>query len=134
MHTTTNLLELFEAGTIRPEGFHHRQHIEVVWLYLQRYPVTEVLVRFPEALKRFARSIGKEKLYHATVTWGFILLIHERMERARLAGQPAGGFEQFAAENEDLMCWKPSILQRYYRAETLASDLARATFLFPDVP
>jgi hypothetical protein len=33
-----------------------------------------------------------------------------------------------------LLTWKNGILSRYYRAETLASDLARAVFLFPDLP
>lgn len=132
MNTTTDLLEQFEAGAVRPEEFHHRHHVEVVWLYLQRYPAAEVLTRFSEALQRFARSIGKETLYHATITWAYILLVNERIERARLTGRSAPTFDAFAAANPDLLTWKPSILARYYRDETLASPLARTTFLFPD--
>lgn len=132
MQTTIDLLEQFEAGAVRPEEFHHRQHVEVVWLYLQQYPAAEVLVRFPAALQRFARSIGKDNLYHATITWAFILLINERIERARLAGNFATTFAEFAAANPDLLTWKTSILGRCYRDETIASELARSTFLFPD--
>ena len=133
MNTTTDLLEQFEAGALNPAEFHHRQHVEVVWLYLQRYAVEEVLVRFPAALKRFARSIGKENLYHATITWAFILLTNERIERARhKSRQRSASFDEFAAANADLLAWKPSILERYYTRETAASELARRTFLFPD--
>ena len=132
MQSAMNLLERFESGTLNPAEFHHRQHVEVVWLYLKQYTVTEVLVRFPEALKSFARSIGKENLYHATVTWAFILLVHERMERTRIAGHEISTFDQFAAANPDLLSWKPSILSRYYGQKTLESDVARAVFLFPD--
>jgi hypothetical protein len=39
---------------------------------------------------------------------------------------------EFQAENQDLLSWKSSILRKYYRAETLSSDLAKGTFLLPD--
>ena len=35
----------------------------------------------------------------------------------------------FASRNADLLAWKPSILDRYYRPETLLSERARLTFL-----
>ena len=35
------------------------------------------------------------------------------------------GWEEFARNNPDLLTWKDGILTRYYRAETLASDLAK---------
>lgn len=123
----THLLEAFEAGAIHPQEFHHEQHVQVVWEYLQRYSVVEVLERFPAALQRFAHSLGKERLYHATITWAFVLLINERQQRG-----PAANWADFAAQNSDLLHWKPSILERYYRRETLASELARTTFLMPD--
>ena len=41
-------------------------------------------------------------------------------------------FEEFATKNPDLLQWRPSALDRYYRNETLGSDLARRTFVRPD--
>jgi hypothetical protein len=41
-------------------------------------------------------------------------------------------WESFAAANADLLTWQPSVLDRYYRPETLASDLARRAFVWPD--
>ena len=52
--------------------------------------------------------------------------------RERMARCPDSDFATFAAQNPDLLTWKPSILDRYYRPETLASDLARSVFLLPD--
>jgi len=37
---------------------------KMVWLYLDRHPVLEALVRFSDALKRFAATHGKPNLYH----------------------------------------------------------------------
>ena len=79
-------------------------------------------------MRQFARKVGKPGLYHETVTWAYLLLIHERMAR----GPESEDFEAFAARNQDLLAWRPSILDRYYRPETLQSDLARRVFVLPD--
>jgi len=50
----------------------------------------------------------------------------------RQARRPAEIFSDFAEANPDLLSWKPSVLDRYYSKELLASDLARRTFLMPD--
>ena len=122
------LLRQFEDRSLPLERFRHRVHIQIAFLYLCRYPVLDVLVRFPAALTRYAEAHGKSGLYHETITWAYVLLIHERMERA---GQ-AQSWEEFTSANADLMTWSGSVLQQYYRDETLSSDLARKIFLFPD--
>jgi hypothetical protein len=122
------LLRQFEDCSLPLERFRHRVHIQIVFLYLCRYPVLDVLGRFPAALTRYAEAHGKSGLYHETITWAYVLLIHERMERA---GQ-AQSWEEFTSANADLMTWSGSVLQQYYRDETLSSDLARKIFLFPD--
>jgi hypothetical protein len=45
----------------------------------------------------------------------------------------AQSWEEFAERNPDLLRWKGGILDRFYRKETLDSDLARMVFLFPDL-
>ncbi len=121
-------IQQFEACTLASEGFHHQDHVKVVWLYLRRYPVLETLVRFSEGLKRFASSHGKAGLYHETITWAYVFLIHERMER----NGREQSWKEFADANADLFDWKESILKAYYDNETLRSELARKIFVFPD--
>ena len=115
----------FEDCTLAP--FHHCDHVRMAFLYLSRYPALEALERFSLALRRFAAAKGKPGLYHETITWAFLFLIRERMARG---GMPA--WEEFARDNQELMSWENSILKRYYREETLASELAKRTFLLPD--
>ena len=79
------------------------------------------------SIKRFADAKGATGLYHETITWAFLLLIAERQAR-----QPAATWEAFAAAHAGLLVWKPSILQRNYSKELLASELARRTFVMPD--
>jgi hypothetical protein len=105
--------------------FHHRDHVRAAWCYLRSSTVLGALERFTLALKRFAAAQGKPQLYHETITWAYLFLIHERM-------QDGETWEGFAERNSDLLVWRPSILDRYYRPETIASDRARHRFILPD--
>ncbi|HXH40530.1 MAG TPA: hypothetical protein VNN08_18000 [Thermoanaerobaculia bacterium] len=118
--------EAFERCTLPNDRFHHRDHIRLAWIYLRDLPLLEALGRFTTSLKRFATANGHPELYHETITWAYLLLIHERMQR-----NSARDFESFAKENADLFAWKPSILDRYYDRVTLDSELARRTFVMP---
>lgn len=121
------LLTGFEPASLPNDAFHHAEHVRVAWLFVQRYGLPDALGEFSRALKRFATAKGKPGLYHETITWAFILLIADRMAR-----QPATTWEQFAGQNPDLLTWKPSVLDRYYTSQTLWSDVARRTFVWPD--
>ena len=123
-----DLIRRFEDGTLPPSELHHRDHVRLAWLYLKEEPPLAALARFTEGLKSFAARHGAGGLYHETITWAYLFLIHERMARSE-DGQT---WEEFAARNPDLLVWKPSVLDGYYRAETLGSDLARRVFVMPD--
>lgn len=119
-------LTAFEEGTL--ETFPHGAHLRAVWLYLRDLPMAEGTARFMERLQFNVRIRGAEDKYHATVTWAFVLLVNERMVRHR----DARTWEEFLAQNRDLLDDGKGVLGRYYRPETLGSDLARRVFLMPD--
>jgi hypothetical protein len=123
-----SLVRLFEAGDVPPSGFHHPDHVRVAWWYLTRHPLPEALSRFTTALRRFAVAQGKPQLFHETITTAYMLLINERLDDSSRGLT----WDAFAAGNQDLLSWRPSVLDRYYRAETLTSDRARRTFVMPD--
>jgi hypothetical protein len=126
--TDEEFIAKFEDCSLGSESFHHSDHVRVAFLYLCNYPALEALQRFSTSLVRFATTHGKPGLYHETITWAFMLLIRERI--ARTGHQQT--WTEFVACNRDLLSWKENILKKYYRDETLHSDLARNTFLFPD--
>ena len=121
-------MDQFECGTLPNECFHHREHVRVAFLYLSLYPALEALQLFSKALRKFAAAHGKPQLYHETITWALMFLIRERM--ARFETPPT--WDEFSRNNADLLTWENRPLSRYYREETLASELARAVFIFPD--
>ena len=123
-----DLLDRFVDTTLPADQFHHRQHVEVAWMFVRDHGMPAALSEFTAAIKRFADAKGATGLYHQTITWAFLLLIAERQGR-----RPATTWQEFESANGDLLAWKPSILERYYSKELLASDLARRTFLMPDL-
>jgi hypothetical protein len=125
--TDRELIAAFEAGRVPEGGFHHVEHVRVAWNYLTEHPLATGLALFAAGLKRFAAAQGHPALYHETVTTAFVLLINERLDRAR-----PGAWEGFAAAHPDLLAWKPSLLDRYYTPELLWSDRAKQTFVMPD--
>jgi hypothetical protein len=126
--TDDMLIEFFEKGQEPPGGFHHRDHVRVAWWYLRQHSWLDALDRFRQALQRFAAAQGSPERYHETVTTAYVLLINERL----IGNARDLTWEGFSASNPDLLSWKPSILDRYYRPETLMSDRARQTFVMPD--
>lgn len=71
-----------------------------------------------------ARRDARPQLKQPVGAW----LVNERLD----GEGPEGSWKELAARNADLFAWKPSILDRYYEAATLASDRARRTFVWPD--
>jgi len=126
--TEDEFVASFEDGSLPEDCLRHRDHVRLAWIYLRREPAPEALRRFTEGLRRFAAAKGKAGLYHETITWAYLLLINERMERF---GRERS-FEDFAAANPDLLLWRPSVLASYYTEETLSSEFARRTFVLPD--
>lgn len=121
-------MQAFESCTLPIDSFHHAHHVKMAFLYLEKYAPLEALSRFSSALTRFAAANGKPALYNETITWAFLLLIRERIAR-RNSSQT---WEEFSATNADLLRWDDNILKKYYRPETLTSELAKNVFLFPD--
>jgi len=89
--------------------------------------VLQALEKFAGALRRYAAARGKPDRYHETITHAYFSLIRERMARSR-----GVDWEEFGRQNPDLLQWKDGILNRYYQAGTLKSDLARNVFVVPD--
>jgi hypothetical protein len=116
-------IDALESCTLA--DFHHADHVRLAFAYLCESPLLEAIERFTTSLRRYANHKGVPQLYHETITWAYLLLIHQRMENDQT-------FDVFRSGNEDLFTWKPSVLDRYYDAETLWSERARSTFIFPD--
>jgi hypothetical protein len=121
-------MDAFERCALPIDSFHHAEHVRMAFLYVQKFAPLEALARFSADLTRFAAVHGKPNLYNETITWAFLLLVRERLAR----GKSRQTWAEFASSNADLLRWDKNILKKYYRPETLTSELAKNVFLFPD--
>ena len=123
--TDADFLARLEAGSLPPAEFDHRGHLRAGFLYLRRHDFPGACVAMKRAIQRFAARLGKQSLYHETVTVAYLALIAER-----LAEEPAElGFDAFLARYPELESGE--YLRRYYPAGELDSPEARATFVLP---
>ena len=123
--TDAEFIEAFEACTLPSTEFHHRHHVRLAFLLFQREPFIEAAKHFIASLKRYAASLDATGLYHETITWAYLVSIHERMARVT-----STDWEGFAAANDDL--FEKAFLERHYKPETLKSELAKRVFVMPD--
>ena len=120
---TTRLVAGFEAGTLA--ALPHADHVRIGWAYARTLPLLDAIGKMKGGLVRFATAHGAAEKYHETITWAFVVLIHERIARA-----PDREWDAFAKGNLDL--FDAGALGRSYSKETLASPLARKVFVLPD--
>jgi hypothetical protein len=122
------LLSSFENCTLPASDFDHRHHVKAVWLYLQTNTLAETLQKFPAALKNYAKANGAENIYHETITFAYIFLINERIQRF----ENKLTWEEFVEKNPDLFNRYDNFLKKFYLEETLNSEFAKKFFVFPD--
>lgn len=123
---TDPLVQAFESATIDPAAFHHREHLYVAWCYLRALPLEEALARYVSHLRRLAIALGTPAKFHATMTWAYMVLLHEAMDRS-----PGSSFDDLLADNRTLLDRDKGALYAHYDRAQLDSEEARRRFVLP---
>jgi hypothetical protein len=124
---TDPLVQAFEQAQLDPSRFHHREHLAVAWCYLQALPLEDALARYVRHLRRLVTALGAEQKFHRTLTWGWMLLLDEAMERS-----PGLTFDGLLAANPHLL--QADALLAHWPQDTLDSTEARRRFVLPRRP
>jgi hypothetical protein len=119
-------LETLEEIIARRGGFSHREHLELVWNYLGRYPVDAASQAVAGAIRHVARLHGASDKFHDTMTQSWVRLV-----AFHRASSQATTFEGFLADNPGLL--DRSLLERHYTRDLLFSDDARSGWIEPDL-
>jgi hypothetical protein len=122
------LWERLESVNLSNEAFKHREHIRAGFVALSKSTdLAEGALRFRRALKQFAHAHGADQKYNETLTWAYLVLIHERIHRGQFDSS-----QQFLAAYPELLSHRGGILGRYYDlAAVTRSPVARRLFLLP---
>lgn len=123
---TDPLVQSFERTTIDPSTFHHREHLYVAWCYLRALPLEDALARYVRHLRQLATALGAPDKFHATMTWAYLVVLHDAMDRS-----PDASFADLLAKNPTLVSHGAGALDPYYDRAVLHSDEARRRFVLP---
>lgn len=125
--TDSEFIHAFETCQLPNESFHHRDHIRLAWIYLQRYPELEVREHMAACIRKFAAHHGKSDKYHETVTVAWLRLVANGIAR-----MPSGSsFEQLTSALPELL--DKRTLEQFYSLAALASESARNFWVEPDL-
>jgi hypothetical protein len=107
-------------------GFTHREHVELVWNYLQIHEAGEVHRAVASGIREVAAMHGAPDKYHETITrcWVRLVALHR-------AESQAESFDQFIAENPGLL--DRDLLTHHYSPELIRSVQARSGWAEPDL-
>ena len=117
------LLARFATNTL--PAFPHEEHLHVVFVKSGTAGEDETLAFIREGIIAMAVANGKPEAYHDTRTVAWTRLIV-----AKRSGF-TGTFDEFLDEHPELI--RRDLLSDYYSTDVLNSDVARATFLEPDL-
>jgi len=123
--TDQEFVDAFETCRLGNELFHHRDHLRLAWIYLERYGASAAPARIAESIRRYAAHHGKPEKYHETVTIAWLRLVAGSADRSG-----AASFAEVLAACPELL--DKNTLDHYYSPELLASETARTRFVPPD--
>lgn len=122
------LVARFEGATLAPDDYRHREHLRIAFAMLRGADLGEAAVRFRRAMQAYAAAVGATAKYHETLTWAYLVLVHQRMHGAADAGSL-----DFLARHPDLLDHRGGALARHYDVAAItASPVARRIFVLPE--
>jgi hypothetical protein len=104
----------FESCELAPDLFHHRDHIRLARIYVDRLGAAAATERFRTALIKFALHNGVSDKYHETITIAWMRLVIA------------------AADNDGERLLDKKYIETFYSPELLATEAARTHFVEPD--
>jgi pyridoxamine 5'-phosphate oxidase len=122
--TDEEFLLRFEAADL--SDFRHADHVRVAWAYVERDGPDRALTAMLDGIRRFSIAKGAPDKFHHTMTRAWLELIVDARTRhpeARTASALIAACPALADSRA---------IDRFYSAETLGSDRARASWVEPD--
>ena len=141
--TDPEFLDAFDSGHLSPAGFHHRDHLRLAWLQVNRLGLEAGSAAVAGGIRRFATAHGQDRLYHETLTRFWVRIVAHASERGDIppvgrarrslrAAYPPGPTFAETLEAHPMLLRKDLPLQHWSR-ETLYGDAAREDWVEPDL-
>jgi hypothetical protein len=125
--TDQEFVRKFEACQLSNDNFHHRDHIRLAFIYLQRYSELEARGCIAGAIRKFAAHHGQSGKYHETLTVAWLRLVGSAMSRV----PRDASFDELTIAAPDLL--DKRTIEKFYSSAALSSEDARTFWVEPDL-
>jgi hypothetical protein len=125
--TDDDLVAAVDSKSLPLGAFTHAEHVRLAWACLRARPLLAAMAEFRRLLRAYATHHGKPNLYHETITFAYLLLVHERMART----PHLTTWDTFIREHADLLSWRGGPFFTHYPAEILQDSGAREHSVLP---
>ncbi len=120
----------FDAGGIAPSAFDHRAHVRLAYVHLVEHGIAGAPQAMRASLQGFLATHGiAASKYHETLTRAWTLAVAHFMTRC--GSEAFEAFEAFEAHGTPL--FDSRVMLTHYTPGRLFSDMARATWVEPDL-
>ena len=118
----------FLDAALTGDEMSHRVHLRLAFVCVRRHPdLAEAAVEFRRALRRLVAALGAEAKYNETLTWAYLILVHQRA-----AGGAHADSDAFLAAHPELLDQREGALARFYAlAQVTACAETKSLFLLP---
>jgi hypothetical protein len=118
----------FRDCSLNASYFSHEAHLRLAYIYLKKYGLKKTILLLTKDIRAFARSLGAETKYHATLTIAAIHVVDHFMKKGKSAH-----FYDFIYEFPRLKTNFRDLIAQHYNQDIYQSDIARSEFVAPDL-
>jgi hypothetical protein len=118
-------LATFERAGFGPHEFHHRDHLRMAHLYVQRFGLAAATERACAGIRALAAAHGHADKYHATLSQAWVRVVALAMQHT-----PQGTFDELLAAHPRLL--DKNLLLSHYSRTVLFGPRARDHWVAPD--
>jgi hypothetical protein len=124
----TDFLQQFANCQLPPAFFSHEAHLRFAWLHLEQYEPEEAIRRVANQIISYVTALGAGDKFNRTLTVAAVRVVHHFRQRS-LSHQ----FLEFLEEFPQLKNNFKGLLASHYAVDIYQSDLAKKTYLEPDL-
>jgi len=121
------LVSRLESLSLSNSEFHHRQHLELAFWYLQSKGTEAGSQAIIRAIETFAKHLGHAEKFHQTITLCWIRLVAAAIAAADCYETP----NALISKHPELL--DKHLPLRFYSRDVLFSDQARTQWVDPDI-
>ncbi len=126
--TDSEFEKQFEHCLLDSKDFSHEAHLRLAWIHVTKYGIDQGIENIQTQLKKYVKHIGEEKIFNTTLTVAAVMVVYHFMLKSKF-----NSFDVFIQKHSRLNTHFKLLIDSHYGLDIYKNDLAKATYLKPDL-